>query len=68
MGDPHSLYVVASVVILGLLTWVAVTLLRSDAQPAAPPVRSDGPQQGAQRAAPEPAGEKPADEPRAGNR
>jgi hypothetical protein len=62
MGDPQSLYIVTSVVGLGLLTWVAAMLLRSDKEPPAPRVRSTAPQGGdAQRLAGdrEAAGEEP---------
>ena len=37
MADPHALYVVTAVVVLGLIVWVGIVLTRPAPEPPPPP-------------------------------
>jgi hypothetical protein len=45
MADPHALYVVTSVVVLGLVVWVAVVLLRPPIEERPPSPEKESPSQ-----------------------
>jgi hypothetical protein len=46
MPDPHVLYAVTAVVVLGLIAWVVAVLARPDASRAGPPGSPASPPEG----------------------
>ena len=50
MADPHVLYIVSAVVVLGLVAWVIVVLARAPALPETPAKGAETPAKGAAEA------------------